>query len=135
MELARIEHLASNDTKGKHRSTRERKKKWAIITEAKVSGMTWRGHVTMRTGIVWTIFVIVAVTMTVEADCVGCGKGNAKTVWAREDMGGRRKKVLSLDDEGLWMIDRDRNGLDVVLIIRVSIRFYSHGGFSRRRGG
>ena len=38
--------------------------------EAKMSGMAGRGHVTMRTGIVWTIFVIVAVTMTVEADCI-----------------------------------------------------------------
>ena len=69
--------------------------------EAKASGMTGHGHVTMRTGIVWTIFAIVAVTITVEADCVGCGEGNVKMVWARKDTGGRRKKVLSLDGEGL----------------------------------
>ena len=39
--------------------------------ETKTGGMAGCGHVTMRTGIVWTIFVIVAITMTVEADCVG----------------------------------------------------------------
>ena len=38
--------------------------------EAKMSGMARCGRVTMRTGIVWTIFAIVAVMMTVEADCV-----------------------------------------------------------------
>ena len=103
--------------------------------EAKTSGMTWCGHVTMRTGIVWTIFTIVAITMTVEADCVGCGEGNAKTVWTREDTGGRRKKVSSLDGEGLWMINRDSDGLDVVLIIRIRTRFYSHGGCGRRGRG
>ena len=48
--------------------------------EAKVSGMTGCGRVTMRTGIIWTIFVIVAIKMTVEANCVRCGEGNAKTV-------------------------------------------------------
>ena len=103
--------------------------------EAKTSGMAGHGCVTMRTGIVWTIFTIVAIMMTVEADCIGCGKGNVKTVWVRKDMGGRRKKVLSLNGEGLWMINRDRDGLDVVLTVRVRIRFYSCGGFSRRRGG
>ena len=103
--------------------------------EAKTSGVTRCRHVTMRTGIVWTIFAIVAVMMTVEVDCVRCGKGNAKTVWARENMGGRRKKVSSLDGEGLWMINRDRDGLDVVLIIRIGTRFYSHGGFGRRGRG
>ena len=103
--------------------------------EAKASGMTRCGHVTMRTGIVWTIFAIVAVTMTVEADCVRCGKGNTKMVWARKDTGGRRKKVSSLNGEGLWMINRDRDVLDVVLIVRSRTRFYSCGGFSRRRRG
>ena len=103
--------------------------------EAKASGMTGRGHVTMRTGIFWTIFTIVAITMTVEADCVRCGEGNAKMVRMREDTGGRRKKVLSLDGEGLWMINRNRDGLDVVLIVRIGTRFYSRGGFSRRRRG
>ena len=39
--------------------------------EAKMSGMAWHGHVTMRIGVVWTIFGIVAITMTVETDCVG----------------------------------------------------------------
>ena len=39
--------------------------------ETKMSGMAGHGRVTMRTGIVWTIFVIVAIMMTVEADCVG----------------------------------------------------------------
>ena len=101
--------------------------------EAKASGMTRYERVTMRTGVVWTIFAIVAITMTVEADCVRCGEGNTKMVWTREDMGGRRKKVSSLDGEGLWMINRDRDGLDVVLIIRSGTGFYSHGGFSRRR--
>ena len=101
--------------------------------EAKAGGMTGHGHVTMRTGIVWTIFRIVAIMMTVEADCVRCGEGNAKTVWAREDMEGRRKKVLYLNGEGLWMINRDRDGLDVVLIVRIRTRFYSCGGLSRRR--
>ena len=101
--------------------------------EAKASGMPGRGHVTMRAGIVWTIFMIVAIMMTVEADCVGHGEGNAKTVWAREDMGERRKKVSFLNGKGLWMINRDRYGLDVVLIVRIRTRFYSHGGISRRR--
>ena len=103
--------------------------------EAKASGMTGCRRVTMRTGIVWTIFAIVAIMMTVEADCVGCGKGNAKMVWARKHMGGRRKKVSSLNGEGLWMINRDMDGLDVVLIVRIGTRFYSCGGFSRRRRG
>ena len=58
-----------------------------------------------------------------------------KTVWAWEDTGGRRKKVLSLDGEGLWMIDRNRDGLDMVLIVRLGVRFYSCGGFSRRGRG
>ena len=69
--------------------------------EAKTSGVTRCRYVTMRTGIVWTIFAIVAVTIIVEADCVGCGEGNVKMVWARKNTGGRRKKVLSLDGEGL----------------------------------
>ena len=103
--------------------------------EAKVSGMTRRGCMTMRTGIVWTIFAIVAIMMTVEADYVRCGEGNMKMVWARENTGGRRKKVSSLDGEGLWMINRNRDGLDVVLIVRIRTRFYSCGGFSRRRRG
>ena len=51
-------------------------------------------------------------------------------VWAREDMGGRGKKVSSLDSEGLWMIDRDRDGLGMVLTVRLGVRFYSRGGFS-----
>ena len=101
--------------------------------EAKTSGMARCGHVTMRTGIVWTIFTIVAVIMTVEADCVGCSEGNVKMVWVRKDMGGRRKKVLSLDGEGLWMINSDRDCLDVVFTVRIRTRFYSCGGFSRRR--
>ena len=50
-------------------------------------------------------------------------------------MGGRRKKVSSLDGEGLWMIDRDGDGLDMVLTVRIGIRFYSHGGFSGRGRG
>ena len=58
-----------------------------------------------------------------------------KTVWAREDMGGRRKKALSLDGEGLQVIDRNRDGLNMVLIVRFGVRFYSHGGFSRRGRG
>ena len=103
--------------------------------EAKASGMTRCRHVTMRTGVVWTIFAIVAIMMTLEADCVGCGEGNMKMVWVRKDMGGRRKKALSLNGEGLWMINRDRDGLDVVLIVRSGTGFYSHGGFSRRRRG
>ena len=103
--------------------------------EAKASGMTGHGHVTMRTGIVWTVFAIVAIMMTVEADCVRCGEGNAKTVWARKDMRGRRKKVFSLNGEGLWMINRNRDGLDVVCIVRIRTRFYSCGGLSRRRRG
>ena len=103
--------------------------------EAKASGITGCRHVTMRTGIVWTIFAIVAIMMTVEADCVGHGEGNAKTVWAREDMGERRKKVSFLNGKGLWMINRDMDGLDVVLIVRIGTRFYSCGGFSRRRRG
>ena len=73
----------------------------ALDHEAKTSGMTRHGCVTMRTGVVWTIFAIVAVTMIVEADCVGCGEGNVKTVWVREDTGGRRNKVSSLDGDGL----------------------------------
>ena len=107
----------------------------ALDHEAKTSGMAGHGCVTIRIGIVWTIFTIVAVMMTVEADCVGCGEGNVKMVWAREDTGGRRKKVLFLDGEGLWMINRDRDGLDVVLIVRIRTRFYSCGGLSRRRRG
>ena len=103
--------------------------------EAKTSGMAGHGRVTMRTGIVWTIFAIVAIMMTVEADCVRRGEGNAKMVWAREDTGGRRKKVSSLDGEGLWMVDRSGNGLDMVLTVRIGIRFYSCGGFSRRARG
>ena len=39
--------------------------------EAKTSGMAQHGRVTIRTGVVWTIFAIVAVMMTLEADCVG----------------------------------------------------------------
>ena len=39
--------------------------------EAKMSGMARHGRVTMRTGLVWTIFTIVAITITVETDCVG----------------------------------------------------------------
>ena len=58
-----------------------------------------------------------------------------KMVWAREDMGGRRKKVSSLDGEGLWMIDRDRDGLDMILIIRLGVSFYSHRGFCQRGRG
>ena len=58
-----------------------------------------------------------------------------KTVWMREDTGGRRKKVLSLNGEGLWMIDRDGNGLDMVLTVRIGVRFYSHGDFSWRGRG
>ena len=107
----------------------------ALDCEAKTSGMAQYGRVIMRTGVVWTIFMIVAVTMTLETDCVGQGKGNAKTVWAREDTGGRRKKVPSLDGKGLRVIDRDRDGLDMVLIIRFGVRFYSHGGFSQRGRG
>ena len=38
--------------------------------EAKTSGMARHGCVTMRTGLVWTIFAIVAITITVETDCV-----------------------------------------------------------------
>ena len=56
-------------------------------------------------------------------------------VWAREDMGGRRKKVSSLDGEGLQMIDRDRDGLDMVLIVRLGVSFYSCRGFSWRGRG
>ena len=103
--------------------------------EAKMSGMARCGRVTMRTGVVWTIFAIVAVMMTVETDCVRQGKGDAKTVWTREDMGGRRKKVLSLNGEGFWMIDRDRDGLNMVLIVRLGVRFYSRGDFSQRGRG
>ena len=33
------------------------------------------------------------------------------------------------------MINRDRDGLDVVLIVRIRTRFYSYGGFSRRGRG
>ena len=71
----------------------------------------------MRTGVVWTIFAIVTIAMTVEADGVRGGEGNAKMVWARRDMGGRRKKVSSFDGEGLWIIDKNRDGLDMVLVI------------------
>ena len=85
--------------------------------EAKTSGVAWCGCATMRTGVVWTIFTIVTIAMTVEADGVRGGEGNAKMVWAREDTGGRRKKVSSFDGEGLWMIDRDRDGLDMVLVV------------------
>ena len=42
----------------------------ALDCEAKMSGMARHGRMTMRTGIVWTIFTIVAITMTVEVDCV-----------------------------------------------------------------
>ena len=42
----------------------------ALDCEAKMSWMARHGRVTMRTGIVWTIFAIVAITMTMEADCV-----------------------------------------------------------------
>ena len=107
----------------------------ALDREAKASGLTGHRRVTMRTGIVWTIFAIVAIMMTVEADCVGYGERNVKTVWVREDTGGRRKKVLSLNGEGLWMINRNRDGLDVVLIVRIRTRFYSCGDLSRRRRG
>ena len=87
--------------------------------EAKASGMARHGHMTMRTSIVWTISVIVAVMMTVEADCVRHGKGNVKMVWVREDTGGRRKKAVFLNGEGSWMINRDRDGTDIVLIVRI----------------
>ena len=100
--------------------------------EAKMSGVARCGCATMRTGVVWTIFVIVTIAMTVEADGVRRGEGNAKTIWVREDTGGRRKKVLSFDGEGLWMIDRDRDGLDMVFFVRLRVRFYSRGGFSQR---
>ena len=89
----------------------------ALDREAKMSGVAWCGHVTMRTGVVWTIFAIVTIAMTEEADGVRGGKENAKMVWTREDTGGRRKKVSSFDGEGLWMIDRDRDGLDMVLVV------------------
>ena len=104
----------------------------ALDREAKTSGVAWCGRVTMRTGVVWTIFAIVTIVMTVEADGVRGGEGNAKMVWVREDMGGRRKKVSSFDGEGLWMIDRNRDGLDMVLVIRLGVRLYCCGGFSRR---
>ena len=103
--------------------------------EAKMSGVAWCRHVIMRTGVVWTIFAIVAITMTVEADGVRRGEGNAKMVWVREDMGGRRKTVSSFDGEGLWMIDRDSDGLDMVLFIQLGVRFYRSGGFSQRGRG
>ena len=103
--------------------------------EAKMSGVVRCGRVTIRTGVVWTIFAIVTIAMTVEADGVRRGKGNAKTIWAREDMGGRRKKVSSFDGEGLWMIDRDRDGLDMVFFVWLRVRFYSRGGFSWRGRG
>ena len=89
----------------------------ALDREAKTSGVARCSRVTMRTGVVWTIFAIVTIAMTVEADGVRGGEGNAKMVWAREDTGERRKKVSSFDGEGLWMIDRDRDGLDMVLIV------------------
>ena len=100
--------------------------------EAKTSGVAWCGRATMRTGVVWTIFAIVTIAMTVEADGVRRGEGNVKMVWVREDMGGRRKKVSSFNEEGLWIIDRDRDGLDMVLVVRLRVRFYCRGGFSRR---
>ena len=103
--------------------------------EAKTSGVARCRRVTMRTGVVWTIFAIVAIAMTVEADGVRRGEENVKTVWARENMGGRRKKVLSFNGEGLWMIDRDRDGLDMVLFVQFRVRFYCHGGFSQRGRG
>ena len=106
----------------------------ALDCEAKMSGVAWCGRVTMRIGVVWTIFVIVTIVMTVEADGVRGGEGNAKMVWARKDMGGRRKKVLSFDGEGLWMIDRNRDGLDMALVIQLRVRLYCCGGFSRRGG-
>ena len=56
-------------------------------------------------------------------------------VWVREDTGGRRKKVLSFDGERLWMIDRDRDGLDMVLFIRFGVRFHRGGSFSWRGRG
>ena len=89
----------------------------ALDREAKTSGVARCGCATMRTGVVWTIFAIVTIAMTVEADGVRRGEGNVKTVWVREDMGGRRKKVLSFNGEGLWIIDRDRDGLDMVLVV------------------
>ena len=104
----------------------------ALDREAKMSGVGWCGRVTLRIGVVWTIFVIVTIVMTVEADGVRGGEGNAKMVWARKDMGGRRKKVLSFDGEGLWMIDRNRDGLDMALVIQLRVRLYCCGGFSRR---
>ena len=85
--------------------------------EAKTSGVAQCGCATTRTGVVWTIFAIVTIAMTVETDGIRESEGNAKMVWAREDTGGRRKKVSSFDGEGLWMIDRDRNGLDMVLVV------------------
>ena len=103
--------------------------------EAKTSGVARCGRATMRTGVVWTIFTIVAIAMTVEADGVRRGEGNAKTVWAREDMGGRRKKVSSFNGEGLWMIDRDRDGLDMVFFVRLWVRFYCSRDFSWRGRG
>ena len=103
--------------------------------EAKMSGVAQRRHVTMRTGVVWTIFTIVAVTMTLEAYCVRSGEGNVKMVWAKEDTGGRRKKVSSLDGEGLWMIDSDIDDLDMIFIIRLGVSFYSRRGFSQRGRG
>ena len=100
--------------------------------EAKTSGVVRCSRATMRTGVVWTIFAIVTIAMTVETDSLRRSEGNAKMVWMREDTGGRRKKVSSFDGEGLWMIDRDRNGLDMVLVVRFRVRFYSYGGLCRR---
>ena len=56
-------------------------------------------------------------------------------VWTRENTGERRKKISSLDDEGLRMIDRDRDSLNMVLFIRLGVRFYCCGGFSQRGRG
>ena len=107
----------------------------ALDYEAKMSGVAWCGCATMRTGVVWTIFAIVAIVMTVEADGVRRGEGNAKMVRVREDMGGRRKKVSTFDGEDLWMIDRDRDGLDMVFFVQLWVRFYCSRGFSRRGRG
>ena len=52
--------------------------------EAKTSGVARCGCATMRTGVVWTIFAIVTIVMTVETDGIWGSEGNAKVVWARE---------------------------------------------------
>ena len=52
--------------------------------EAKTSGVARCGRATMRTGVVWTIFAIVTIVMTVETDGIWGSEGNAKVVWARE---------------------------------------------------